>query len=91
MLCMDRELAADEPHVYGDISEQHLPQTHCVQPLESVYEYIGQRSVAQLFAAAHSGFMFGIFSTFIIYIVLKNIKLISDEGLNNLCREINLV
>ena len=60
MLCMDREFAADEIHVYGDISRQHLQQTHCVQPLESVYEYIGQRSVAHLcLAEAHSGFRLG--------------------------------
>mgnify|MGYP001800966237 FL=1 len=65
MLCMDREFAADEIHVYGDISRQHLQQTHCVQPIESLYEYPQQRSVAHLcLAAAHSGFMFGIFSTY---------------------------
>ena len=66
MLCMDREFAADEIHVYGDIStNKQQQQTHCVQPLESLYEYPQQRSVAHLcLAAAHSGFMFGIFSTY---------------------------
>ena len=91
VLYMDREFAADEPPVYGDISQQHLPQTHCVQPLESVYEYPRQRSVAQLFAAAHSGLMY---LAHIIYIVLNNIKtkLIADEGLNNFRHDIiNLV
>ena len=42
VLCMEREFSADEPHVYGDISQQNLQQTHCVQLLKSVYEYMGR-------------------------------------------------
>ena len=41
-------------------SQLYPPQAQCEQPLESVYEYIGQRSVAHLcLAAAHSGFRLG--------------------------------
>ena len=41
-------------------SQLYPPQAQCEQPLESVYEYIGQRSVAHLcLAAAHSGFRMG--------------------------------